>query len=129
MQAEHTPSLVDICGDSVSILPDTKTLAHQRVHGKDATCNHHHAQSGRYLCLMLQCKTALTGTCCSCVMCKQVCTDASVPGADGVLIAQCYSLQLQRMRFKEQSQPIDMQTYAISNMEGNIHSMECCANL
>ena len=127
MQAEHTPSLVDICGDSVSILPDTKTLAHQRVHGKDATCNHHHAQSGRYLCLMLQCKTALTGTCCSCVMCKQGCTDAS--GADGVLIAKCYSLQLQRMRFKEQSQPIDMQIYAISNMEGNIHSMECCANL
>ncbi len=57
-QAEHTPSLVYICGDSVCILPNAKTLAHQSVHGEDATCIQQHAQSGRYLCLVLQCKIA-----------------------------------------------------------------------
>lgn len=57
-QAEHTPSLVHICGVSVCILPNAKTLAHQSVHGKDAACIQQHAQLGTCLCFVLQCKIA-----------------------------------------------------------------------
>ncbi len=55
--------------------------------------------------------------------------DASVSGAAGVLSAKRYSLQLQRLTLKVQSQPNDMQDHATSNMEGTNAMLACCANL